>query len=127
MPTLKLEVARAFVIRHPTAAGAQLIESRSRQRTADQRYRVLRGLHLAAAGVSSWRLEPCVMSEVIGRLSRHDLQHSIEKSRFGLAVENRLLQKRREAHRRLNERIRLIDEVEDALRQLRSTRDDRLR
>ena len=67
------------------------------------------------------------MSEVIGRLSRHDFQHSIEKSRFGLAVEDRLLLKRREAHRRLKERMRLIDDVEDALRQVRSTRDNRLR
>ena len=67
------------------------------------------------------------MSEVIGRLSHHDLQQSIEKSRSGLAVEDRLLLKRREAHRRLKERMRLIDEVEDALRQVRTTLDDRLR
>jgi hypothetical protein len=67
------------------------------------------------------------MSEVIGRLSHHDLQQSIEKSRSGLAVEDRLLLKRREAHRRLKERMRLIDDVEDALRQVRSTRDNRLR
>ena len=67
------------------------------------------------------------MSEVIGRLSRHDFQHSIEKSRFGLAVEDRLLLKIREARRREKERMRLINDVEDALRQLRSTRDDRRR
>ena len=63
------------------------------------------------------------MSEVIGRLSHHDLQQSIEKSR----VEDRLLIKRREAHQRLKERMRLIDDVEDALRQVRSTGDNRLR
>jgi hypothetical protein len=67
------------------------------------------------------------MSEVIGRLSRHDFQHSIEKSRFGLAVEDRLLLKIREARRRQKERMRLIDDVEGALRQVRSTLDDRLR
>jgi hypothetical protein len=67
------------------------------------------------------------MSEVIGRLRRHDFQHSIDKSRFGPAVEDRLLLKRRDAHRRLKERMRLIDDVEDALRQVRSTLDDRLR
>jgi hypothetical protein len=67
------------------------------------------------------------MSEVIGRLSYQDLQQSIEKPRFGLAVEDRLLLKRREADRRLKERMRLIADVEDALRQVRSTRDDRLR
>ena len=67
------------------------------------------------------------MSEVIGRLSHHDLQQSIEKSRFGLAVEDRLLLKIREARRRMNERMRLIDEAEDALRQVRSTLDNRLR
>ena len=67
------------------------------------------------------------MSEVIGRLSQHDFQHSIEKSRFGLAVEDRLLLKIREARRRQKERMRLIDDVEDALRQVRSTLDDRLR
>ena len=63
------------------------------------------------------------MSEVIGRLSRHDF----EKSHFGLAVDDRLLLKIREARRRLKERMRLIDDVEDALRQVRSTLDDRLR
>jgi hypothetical protein len=67
------------------------------------------------------------MSEVIGRLSRHDFQHSIEKSRFGLAVDDRLLLKIREARQRQEERMRLIDDVEHALRQVRSTLDDRLR
>jgi hypothetical protein len=67
------------------------------------------------------------MSEVIGRLSRHDFEHSIENPRFGLAVEDRLLLKIREARRRQKERMRLIDDVENALRQVRSTLDDRLR
>jgi hypothetical protein len=65
------------------------------------------------------------MSEVIGRLNHHALQQSIENSRFGLAVEDRLLLKRRDAHRRLKERMRLIDDVDDALRQVLSTLDDR--
>jgi hypothetical protein len=51
------------------------------------------------------------MSEVIGRLSRRDFQHSIEKSRFGLAVEDRLPLKIREVRERMKERMRLIDDV----------------
>jgi hypothetical protein len=62
------------------------------------------------------------MSEVIGRLSQR-LRQSIEKPPFGPVVEDQLLLKRRQAHQRLKERIRLIDDVEDALRQVRLTRE----
>jgi hypothetical protein len=61
------------------------------------------------------------MSELVGRLNHPDLQRSLEKSRFGLAIEAQFLLKRREAHRRVKERMRLLDDVEDALRQGRST------
>ena len=67
------------------------------------------------------------MSALIGRLIHRDPQQSIEKFRFGRAVEDRSVLKRREALRRITERMRLIDNVEDALRQVRSTRDGRLR
>jgi hypothetical protein len=56
------------------------------------------------------------MSEVIGRLGP-DLRQLIEKSHVKVAVEGGLELKAREAHRRLNERMRLLADIEDAVRQ----------
>ena len=66
------------------------------------------------------------MSEVIGRLSHQKLQQPIEKSRFGPAAEDRLVLKEREAHRRINERMKLIDNIDHALRQISSKRQDEI-
>jgi hypothetical protein len=63
------------------------------------------------------------MSEVIGRLSLSNLHLPVDKSRFGGGIETRLELKRREAHRRITERMRLIADIEDALRQVRSKPD----
>jgi hypothetical protein len=62
------------------------------------------------------------MSEAPHSLSREDLQRLIEKCRFDFGPEERLFRKRREAHRRLEDTMRLLDGVEEALRQVRSTR-----
>ena len=67
------------------------------------------------------------MSEVIGRLGHSDLQRFIARSHLKLAVENGFDLKAREAHGRLQERMRLIADVEDALRQVRSGQDEKLR
>jgi hypothetical protein len=63
------------------------------------------------------------MSEVIGRQTLQTVQQLIEKSRFGVAAEERLFLKGRDAHRLMKERMRLIDDVEDALRKVRATRE----
>jgi hypothetical protein len=62
------------------------------------------------------------MSEAQHSLSRDDLQRLIDRSPFDLSGEERLLRKRSEAQRRLEGTMRLLDGVEDALRQVRSTR-----
>jgi hypothetical protein len=62
------------------------------------------------------------MSEAPSSPSRENLKRLIEKSRFDLGPEERLFGKRREAHRRLDDTMHLLDGVEDALRKVRSTR-----